>query len=162
MGRRVAAAEFALALAIVALGLFFLIEAQAIKVAPVYSRIGPRFFPMLVGFGLCGAGALLAVQAASGRWRAPAPDRTEGEATPSDWRAILLVSAGLLQQALLVRHAGFIPSTALLFLLVALGFGSRRYLRDAAIAVLLSVGVFVGFTAGLKLALPEGPLEAIL
>jgi putative tricarboxylic transport membrane protein len=160
MRRRLAAAELGFAVAVTALGLFFLLDAQAIKVAPVYARIGPRFFPMLVGIGLCGAGALLALQAVRGGWRTPL-ESLSGEEARTDWLALLLISAGLLQQALLIRTVGFIPTTALLFFMVALGFGSRRYLRNAAIAVLLSAAVFFGFTVGLKLALPKGPIEAM-
>lgn len=161
MTRRVAAGELALALGIAALGLYFLLDAQSIKVAPIYARIGPRFFPMVVGGGLCAVGALLSLQAARGGWRIRADPASADGAARTDWLALLLVSAGLLQQALLMKHVGFIPATAVLFFLVALGFGSRRYLRDGATAVILSVAVYVGFTFGLRLALPKGPLEAL-
>jgi putative tricarboxylic transport membrane protein len=160
MPRRIAAGELALAAAIVALGLFFLIDAQAIKVAPIYARIGPRFFPTVVGAGLCVVGVLLAIAAVRGGWRS-ADDASPPDPARTDWLALILISAGLLQQALLMKYVGFVPTTAVLFFLVALGFGSRRYLRDAVIAIVLSVLVFFVFTAGLKLSLPGIPTEAL-
>jgi putative tricarboxylic transport membrane protein len=53
-------------------------------------------------------------------------------------------------------------ASAVLFCCVAYGFGSRRYLRDAAIALLLAIIVYVGFTRGLNLPLPAGLLQGIL
>jgi len=44
-----------------------------------------------------------------------------------------------------------------LFVLIARGFGSRRLLRDALIAVALAAVVFFVFTNGLGLKLPSGP-----
>jgi len=43
-----------------------------------------------------------------------------------------------------------------------MAFGSRRYLRDAAIGVILSAVIFLGFTRGLDLSLPAGILEGLL
>ena len=39
---------------------------------------------------------------------------------------------------------------------VAYAFGSRRFLRDAVVAILVAVIVYVGFTRGLHLQLPAG------
>jgi putative tricarboxylic transport membrane protein len=159
MPRRIAAGELVFAAAIVALGLFFLVDAQAIKVAPIYARIGPRFFPTVIGAGLCVVGVLLAIAAARGGWRSA--EDAPAEDARTDWLALVLISVGLLQQALLMKYVGFVPATAVLFFLVALAFGSRRYLRDAVIAIVLSVLVFYVFTAGLKLSLPGIPTETL-
>jgi putative tricarboxylic transport membrane protein len=63
---------------------------------------------------------------------------------------------------LLMERAGFIIASALLYFCVAFGFGSRHYLRDAIIAVVLAVIVYLGFTRELDLQLPAGLLEGVL
>ena len=63
---------------------------------------------------------------------------------------------------LLIERAGFIIASAVLFVCVAYGFGSRRYLRDGIIAILLAIVVYIGFTRGLSLPLPAGVLKGIL
>ena len=57
---------------------------------------------------------------------------------------------------LLVGWAGFIIASALLYALIARGFGSTRPGRDLVIALLISVPVFFIFTRGLGLNLPAG------
>jgi hypothetical protein len=61
-----AAAEIILGLGIAALGGFVLYETGAIKVAPVYAKVGPRDIPILVGAIMALLGLALAWQA----WRA--------------------------------------------------------------------------------------------
>jgi putative tricarboxylic transport membrane protein len=41
---------------------------------------------------------------------------------------------------------------------VTYAFGSRQYLRNLVIAILLAVLVYIGFTRGLNLQLPPGVL----
>ena len=153
--RRLAPGELAFAVAIVALGVFFLVETSAIKVTPVYARVGPRFFPLLVGAALVLVGAALGWQAVRGGWRDRAALAAQG---PTDWAALLLISAGVVQQIFLIRPLGFIVSSTLLFVLVAVGFRSRRYLLTAVLGLLVSAAVYIAFTRGLDLALPAGAL----
>jgi putative tricarboxylic transport membrane protein len=105
----------------------------------------------------------------------------------ADWRALAMIALGLVVQIVLLdpRDAplgldqvfasfgapltaivsaisGFIPTAAFLFLCVAIGFGSRRYLRDLIIGILLAVAAYVGFTHGLGLPLPAGAIGALL
>ncbi|HWP35832.1 MAG TPA: tripartite tricarboxylate transporter TctB family protein, partial [Thermodesulfobacteriota bacterium] len=74
-------------------------------------------------------------------------------------RALGLLGLALVLDVLLVERAGFVPASSLLFWLTARGFGSRRPFRDAAVALLLSLAVYLGVTRGLTLPLPAGPLE---
>ncbi len=75
---------------------------------------------------------------------------------------MLLISAALLLQMALFKQLGFIPTAIVLFMAVSYGFGSRRLLRDGAIAVALAFGVYFGFTRGLNLQLPAGVLAGLL
>ena len=105
----------------------------------------------------------------------------------ADWRALAMIGLGLVVQIVLLdpRNAplgldqvfvslgapltaivsaisGFIPTAAFLFLCVAVGFGSRRYLRDIIIGILLATAAYVGFVHGLGLPLPAGAIGGLL
>jgi len=62
--------------------------------------------------------------------------------------------------ALLFEWLGFILSSTLLFLLVAIGFGSRMYVRDVVLGLALAVVAYVTFVYGLGLSLPGGILAS--
>jgi putative tricarboxylic transport membrane protein len=171
---RGAAAEIALGLGIAALGVFILVETGAIKVAPVYAKVGPRDIPILVGAILALLGLLLAWQG----WRAkPRPqldppmvmdapgsllDAPGTGGSGPDWMPLAAIAVGLIQQILLFESAGFVPTAAILFFCVAFGFGSRRYLRDIVIAIVLAIVAYVGFVHVLGLNLPAGFLGGVL
>jgi putative tricarboxylic transport membrane protein len=151
-----AAAELVLGLGIAALGAFLLYQTLDIRVAPVYAKVGPRVIPYLVGGITVALGLMLAWQS----WRAmqaAGPARETAE-EGTDWLPIGAIAVGLIQQILLFETLGFMPTAAILFLCVAYGFGSRRYLRDAVIAIILAIVAYVGFVHVLGLNLPAGDL----
>jgi putative tricarboxylic transport membrane protein len=147
------AGELVLALGLAALGAFILFETHTIAETTSYSGIGPRLFPYLIGFGLAACGAVLAWQALTGGWRnVPIDDK---HAMP-DWIAFAIISAGIVLQMAIIGIAGFIIASAILFVLIARGYGSRRLLRDALIALMLATAVYLLFTKALGLNLPAG------
>ena len=150
--------ELIIGLGVAALGCFIAVETSQITVAPAYAKVGPGVIPYLVAGGLILLGLLFALQAC--RTAAPAPPSTP--AGPTDWWALAAISAGLAAQMLLLERAGFVIAAAVLFFCVAFGFGSRRFLRDGVIAILLAIIVYIGFTRGLNLPLPAGVLKGIL
>ena len=150
------AAELFVGLGVAALGVFIAVETSQLTVAPLYAKVGPGVIPYLVAGCLILLGLLFAAGALRGSAAAAPPAET------GDWRPLLVIGAGLIAQMLLMERAGFVIASAVLFVCVAHGFGSRRYLRDAAIAILLAAIVYVGFTRGLQLPLPPGPLAGIL
>ncbi len=150
-------ADTVLGSAAVVLGLVLAGGALAIGAGFGYDRIGPRTMPYGVALGLLLLGGALLVPAL----RRP-PDTDAAESAPLLWKPLgILALAGALF-LLLAGRAGFILAASLLFWLVARAFGAHRPLRDAAAAVLLSIVVYVAFARGLGLALPAGPLEALL
>jgi putative tricarboxylic transport membrane protein len=169
-----AAAEIILGLGIAALGAFMLFEAGQIRVIPIYAKVGPKDIPILVGAILAALGLALAWQG----WRAkPAPllnppavmdapgskldaPGTGGDIT--DWLPLAAIGVGLIQQIALFEILGFVPTAAILFVCVAYGFGSRRYLRDILIGLALAVVAYVGFVHALGLHLPAGILGGVL
>ncbi len=152
------AGELLLAVGLLAIGAFILFETHTIAETTSYSGVGPRLFPYLIGFGLAACGAVLAWQALTGGWRKLPID--DNHAMP-DWRAFGIISAGVLLQIVVIGWAGFILASAVMFVLIARGYGSRRLLRDALIALVLTTAVFVLFTKALGLNLPAGPFGAL-
>lgn len=139
--------DLLLALGVLGLAAFFAYGALQIRVSPAYAYIGPRFFPWLVAAGLAACGLGLAWEAL----RAPRPARE-----PLDWAALGTVAGCLVAQALLLRPAGFVLASALLFTGTARAFGSRRPARDALLGLLLAGAAYLAFTRLLGLALPAG------
>ena len=147
------AGEFVLALGLAAVGAFILFETHTIAETTSYSGVGPRLFPYLIGFGLAACGVVLAWQALTGGWRNLPID--DSHAMP-DWIAFAIISAGIVLQMAIMGIAGFIIASAILFLLIARGYRSRRLLRDTVIALVLSTVVYLLFTKALGLNLPAG------
>ena len=147
--------ELLISLGLIALGSFVAYETGSIAETQGYAQIGPRLFPYIIGAGLTLCGAVLAWHALSGGWRSVPLDQ-EGHDAP-DWISFGIVSVGIILHMVIIGWAGFIIASTLLFVLVARGFGSRRLVRDAVIAVVLSVVVFFIFTQALGLSLPKGP-----
>jgi len=154
--------DLLVALGVLGLGVFFTVGASIITVLPSYARIGPRFFPLVVAAGLLVCGLLLLFGALHGEVAPPEGGEDVDVHAPTDLRALLVLSAALLLDVLLIERLGFVLASTLLFWGTALGFGSRHYLRDALVGLVLSVVVYLAFTRLLDLNLPPGVLAGIL
>lgn len=161
-GRLHGRSELGLAALLGALGAFVLVETSSIDAPVDVGAVGPRFFPTVVGVVLCVVGAWLAVDVLRGGGGQMEQAEDVDTSRRSDWRTLALLSAAFLLHAAVLDSAGFPVAGALLFFGVAAVLGSRRYLRDAAVAVVLSVGVFLVFARGLGVGLPAGVLEGVL
>ena len=155
-------ADLTLALGVVTLGLWLGIAGREIRFGVGYDRIGPRFFPYLVAVGLVLLGSWLAVAAIrKNRAGFAAAERARRHA-PIQWPALGYLGLALLLNLFLLEPAGFVIAASAQFWLAARAFQSRRPGRDAVVAVLLSVLVYLAFTRGLGLTLPSGVLEGLL
>jgi putative tricarboxylic transport membrane protein len=156
------AAELALSLGVLALGVGAAVVAFRLPEAGGYARIGPNFVPKVVAGGLIVLGLWLLVELMTGGWR----DRVSDDAVERGehafhWPAFAWVSAGLFAQMALIQHGGFIVAATVLYACVARGFGSTRIVRDVAIGLVLALGVFVFFVKLLNVGLPAGWLAPL-
>jgi putative tricarboxylic transport membrane protein len=160
---RRSAAEIALSLGVLALGAGVSFGALVLPDEGGYARIGPNFIPGVVGAGLVVVGAWLLYEALAGGWRhrATVSPATRGE-HPFHAPAFLWVSAGLVAHMILIGTAGFVVAGATLFACVARGFGSRRFVRDAAIGFTVALAAFLFFVKLLNVSLPGGWLASLL
>jgi putative tricarboxylic transport membrane protein len=127
-GRSLRLGEMVLAGGVLALGAFIAIETAMLEVGPSHATVGPRLFPFLIATGLLLVGAALLREALVGHIA------HEG-GWELDWRAVGLVSAGLIVEILLLEWVGWIIAAALLFVFAALAFGSRPLVIDASSAL---------------------------
>jgi putative tricarboxylic transport membrane protein len=126
-------------------------DAARMQVAPQYSSYGPQIFPYIAMGALAVAGLYFLWQTATCR-----PDAIREDSEKADWTGVIGISAGLLAQVFLIERLGFVISAAILFFCVAWGFRSRKPLRDAVVAILLSTTTYLVFTQLLNLQLPPG------
>lgn len=155
--RDMAVAGLAIGLGLVALALLVMFDTARMQVAPTYAKVGPQVFPYLTAMALLLAGGYFAVLTLRG-----APDALRAEPGPTTMTGVMAISAGLILQILLIEQLGFVLSAALLFICVAWGFGSTRYIRDAVVGILLSLAAYVVFTRFLDLRLPAGILKGLI
>ncbi len=144
-------AEVALSAGVLALGVGAAAVTATLPSEGGYAGIGPNFMPGLVSAGLVVLGAWLLYEALSGGWRHV--DRKDDffKRSPFLW-----VSAGLFAHMALIGWAGFVIAGAVLFVFVARGFGSKRFLRDLAFGVALALVIYLFFTQVLNVNLPAG------
>jgi len=155
---RISGGDLLVALGVLGLGAFFLRGATIIKVLPSYARVGPRFFPFSVALALLACGAVLAFMALRGQRGLPEDTEDADAEADTDWRVLAIIGAALVLDLLLIKQAGFVLSSTVLFWGVAIGFGDRRPVRTILIGFALSLVVYLAFTKLLGLTLPAGIL----
>lgn len=155
--------DLVLSAGVIALGGFALVTALRLPSAGGYSGIGPNAIPIAVAGGLTALGVWLLIEALAGGWRVRVSDdaRERGEHA-FHAGAFAWVSAGLFAQMALMSTAGFVLAAGVLFVCTARGFGSLRPVRDAAIGLLLGLGIFLFFVKFLSVGLPAGWLTPVL
>lgn len=151
-------ADLGVGLFVLGLGGVALWQAAAIPASPLYSQVGPKVVPYGVAAVLALLGLGLSAQALRGGWSWTLEEVRE--APPTNWRALGLLGAGLLANLVLIVPLGFSLAAAVQFVLVAAAFGSRRLLRDAALALVLCLTVWFGFVELLGVNIGAGVLEA--
>lgn len=154
----ISAAGLAIGLGLILLGGIIFYDASQMQIPPTYAKVGPHAFPYFIAFGLAAVGAYFAWNA----WAPAARREIVAEGFDTDWRALLIIGAGLLIHLNILKPLGFVISGVFLFMCVAFAFGSRKFLRDGIVAIILVVVSYIGFTHGLGLQLPPGILAGLL
>jgi putative tricarboxylic transport membrane protein len=128
--------------------------------ASAATSAGVGRYPLFVLTGLL-ATALLSLGGLLRQWRQPAA-RAGSTAGGSRWRALALLGAAAAVDLLLLESAGFVPASTAMFWLTARAFDTNHPLRDAGIALALSVAAYALFGRILQLSLPAGLLAGAL
>jgi putative tricarboxylic transport membrane protein len=151
------AAEVALSLGVLALGIAVAAVTATLPSEGGYAGIGPNFIPAVVAAGIIALGVWLGYEAFTGGWRNAAEHPERFEPRPFLW-----ITAGLFAHMALIGWAGFVIAGTVLFACVARGFNSRRWARNGAVGLVLSLGIFLFFVKLLNVNLPAGWLAPVL
>lgn len=152
--------DLVVGLGVVALGAMAGWLTWVIPVTPVYAVVGPKLVPALIAGALGLLGVLLVVAALRGGWSADIPE--VAEAGPPNVVSIAWLGGGMLLNLVLVVPLGFALSAAIQFVCTARAFGSRSPLRDAGIALVVSLGAFFLFVEALGVNIGAGLLEGAI
>jgi hypothetical protein len=131
-----------------AFGLFFAIGAQNYPFGSA-QRMGPAYFPTVLGALLAAMGIFIAVKGLGSKVR--------DDVEPFHWRPLLLVLGAVLLFALLLRPLGLVLSILLLIFVGALGGPDFKSKEVIVVAVAMIALVLVVFIWGLALTVPVWP-----
>jgi putative tricarboxylic transport membrane protein len=154
--------EYGVALLLLALGAWAISDALTLTDTASRGPVNARTVPILVGLLLILMAVLLTIDLLRGgrgeQEGGEDVDLTHG----SDWRTVGLLVGSFAANALLIDRVGWPVSGAILFFGTTFALGSRHYVRNAIISVVLSVGSWYLFYLGLGIKLPVGILKGIL
>lgn len=155
--------EYGVALFLGALGTLVIVQAILLPESRIArGPVGPGTIPIVVGGLLVVVAVVLAMDVFRGGRGEPEGGEDVELTGSSDWRTVFLLAAAFVANALLIEPLGWPFSGAILFWGSAFALGSRHYVRDAVIALVLSFGSWYLFAFGLDVILPVGILKGIL
>ncbi len=155
--------EYGVALFLGAVGLLVIVSALLLPESRIArGPVGPGAVPVVVGGLLVVVSVFLALDVRRGGRGEPEGGEDIELGGGTDWRTVGLLAVAFLSNAFLIEPLGWPISGAILFWGCAFALGSRHYVRDVAIAVVLGVGSWYLFVLGLGISLPVGILEGIL
>ena len=139
--------DFGAGLLFIAFGLFFALRAGDLAIGSA-ARMGPGYFPLLLGLLLAAIGAALVIRAI-----ANAGPQIEGV----DFRAIATILAAIAAFAVLLPWLGLIVAASILAGITATADRTFRWREALALAVGLSMLSALVFVYALGLPLPLWP-----
>lgn len=148
------AAQLAVALGVLALGLVVVWQASVIP-GEGWDPRGPRLMPLLVGVIWTGLAVVFVVQTIASLARGDHLPRSE--ALTHAPRVLLLVAV-VVVYALGLEPVGYLLTTVVLFPLACLILGSRQHVRDVLVGLGMALVLYYSFTELLGIHLPSGVL----
>lgn len=140
--------DFWAGLMFIAFGLFFTLWAVYNYQMGSAVRMGPAYFPAVLGGLLAVLGAIVLVQSLA----------TEGPKIPTfQLRPLLLILAGCVVYGYLVKPAGVVIATGALVFVSAFGGHEFKWKEVALLCVFLAIFSVVVFVKGLGLPFPLWP-----
>lgn len=144
--------DFWSGLMFIALGSGFALIAQAKYAMGTTARMGPGYFPFLLGILLAILGAIVALSALRGKYN------EDAKIQRFDWDILVLVIGSIALFALMLNHLGIYISIAILVLFSSLA--SHEFSLKIAIfnAIFLIFFAWITFIKGLGLVFPIWPI----
>jgi len=155
-----AVGDATVALGVVALGVFTVVDSHRITVPLSANVVGPRVFPYAVGLALVACGAVVLLGALRGRRGEPEAGEDVDTDASTDWATLAKVVGAFIVHVVLVDPLGWALAGAALFAGVGWALGATWW-RALAIGVVLGFAVQVAFVDGLGVSLPAGIFEGV-
>lgn len=155
-----AVGDAAVALGVVALGVFTVVDSHRITVPLSANVVGPRVFPYAVGAALVACGVVVLLGALRGQRAEPEAGEDVDSDARTDWTTLAKVVGAFVAHVVLVDPLGWALAGAVLFAGVAWALGAVWW-RALAIGVVLGFVVQVAFVDGLGVSLPAGIFEGV-
>ena len=146
----------AVGLFVLLLAVFYSVGALWIESQSGYAGISTRTVPLVIAAGLALCGLKLLLKRDSVLPQAPDTDGVKSQFGRLGW-----LLAGLLLNIALIGFIGLPLASTVLMVCVARGYGSLRPVRDALIALTLTIALWLLFTRVLSIGLPLLPLLGI-
>ncbi len=144
-------ADFVAGLLLVALSGVYLQQSLGIERGFASDRLGPAFFPQLLGAALAVLAAVLAVRALLGRSDPTPPPPTRA-------RLLWAVVGLLVVYAVVMPHAGFLLATPPLLAATTVALGLRHPVPVAGSALGITLALYLVFGKLLGVLFPRGLL----
>lgn len=144
---------------VLALAALVVVGTLMIPQSPIYARVGPTLFPWLAGAGLAVLGFGLALVGLRGGWSRTLEDRPTDPFNPVSFGLLL---AGLVVNAGLIDYVGFVLASTAQFVLVCACFGSRGWLRNVCIGLIVCLGSYIVFSRLLGVNIGAGIIEDLV
>ena len=161
--RTVDKAQYLVCVVLVLVGAFLIYDAVTLEAAfAKVDPVGPKMFPVVIGVILIVLAAILAVVIPRGSIGEADAGEDVDPTIPGDWRTVGLLVALFVGLILLVNPLGWVIASTFFFAGAATILGSKHYVRNLAIGLVLALVSFYGFYSGLGIPLPAGILDGIL
>ena len=147
MIKRVDTRDFIAGVGLLAVGLFVALYASSHYRVGDPARMGPGFFPTLLGWILAGLGALVVLLSFRATVHAFEPP-------PFAWRPFLAVLLAILAFSLLIERLGLVPTALVMTVIAAFANDNFRIVRALLLGVFLAALSWLIFTVGLQMTLP--------
>ncbi|MGX2993520.1 tripartite tricarboxylate transporter TctB family protein [Streptomyces sp. JNUCC 64] len=163
-GRRAAVplGEWAITAGLLTIGVITLFDGLGQTASTSASGVGAGFMPKVVGVLLIGLSVALGVQVARGQRGTADEGEGDVDVRSTHWVPFAVCAGAVLIFIVGVESLGYVIVSSVAFWLTAWAFGARAHLKSAAIAVVLSLAVYLIFTHALGIELPAGILEGVL
>jgi Na+/melibiose symporter-like transporter len=133
-------------LLLIALGIFVIYYSQRYDFGTP-ARMGPGFFPTVLGWMLAGVGLLVALPA----WFRPGPK------VVVQWKNALFVLGAIVLFALLLRNAGLIVATLVAAFVGSLADKEITWVGRAVVSIGVTAVTWAIFIVGLSIRVPVWP-----
>ena len=139
------------------LGVFFIVFAQEHELGQA-SRMGPAYFPTVLGILLIAIGLIVALL---GYFRkAPVTENGEdtGEIMPIRWNVLFLILGSILVFGLALNTFGLMLSLAAMILIAGLASPDFRFKETLAIILVMDLLAWLIFVYGVGMLVPVWPV----